>query len=190
MSQAMVPAAGSRRQKKTGIKDSARLMVDDILRKNKNGSDPDLTFHIAGQSGHLIDWLENEMGIRFELLTDFLYPGHSLHRIHANKSRKGKNLINELLDAAAPDPERIVVPPRRRPRRRAAPSTGAPTPSARASARRGTQRRRPVRQRPCRRRRGSCSRAARSRDPARLAPRGRASRGSPTPRSPSPLGSR
>ena len=101
LSQAMVPAAGSRRQKKAGIKDSARLMVDDILKKNKNGSDPDLTLHIAEQSGRLIDWLENDMDIRFELLTDFLYPGHSLHRIHANKSRKGKNLVNELLNAAS-----------------------------------------------------------------------------------------
>lgn len=101
LSQAMVPAAGSRRQKEAGIKDTASLMVDDILRKNKNESDPELTLHIAGQSGRLIDWLENDMDIKFELLTDFLYPGHSLHRIHANKSRKGKNLINELLNAAS-----------------------------------------------------------------------------------------
>jgi len=51
LSQAMVPAAGSRIQKELGIEDSARLMVKDILRKNKNGSDPELTFHIARQSG-------------------------------------------------------------------------------------------------------------------------------------------
>ena len=101
LSQAMVPAAGSRMQKELGIRDSARLMVDDILRKNNNESDPELTLHIAGQSGRLIDWLEEDMGIALELLTDFLYPGHSLHRIHANKTRKGKNLINELLNAAS-----------------------------------------------------------------------------------------
>ncbi len=101
LSQAMVPAAGSRIQKELNIKDSARLMVDDILKKNKNESDPELTLHIARQSGRLIDWLEEDMGIKWELLTDFLYPGHSLHRIHANKTRKGKNLINELLNAAA-----------------------------------------------------------------------------------------
>jgi fumarate reductase flavoprotein subunit len=41
------------------------------------------------------------MGIKLELLTDFLYPGHSLHRIHANKTRKGRNLIKELLNATS-----------------------------------------------------------------------------------------
>jgi fumarate reductase flavoprotein subunit len=76
-------------------------MVEDILRKNNNESDPELTLHLARQSGRLIDWLDEDMGIKLELLTDFLYPGHSLHRIHANKSRKGKNLINELLNAAS-----------------------------------------------------------------------------------------
>ena len=101
LSQAMVPATGSRRQKELGIKDSAQLMVEDILRKNNNESDPELTLHLARQSGRLIDWLDEDMGIKLELLTDFLYPGHSLHRIHANKSRKGKNLINELLNAAS-----------------------------------------------------------------------------------------
>ena len=101
LSQAMVPAAGSRLQKELGIEDSARLMVDDILRKNNNESDPELTLHIAEQSGRLIDWLAEDMGIALELLTDFLYPGHSLHRIHANKTRKGKNLITELLNSAS-----------------------------------------------------------------------------------------
>ena len=101
LSQAMVPAAGSRTQKEQGIKDSARLMVADILKKNTKESDPELTLHIAGQSGQLIDWLEKDMGIKLDLLTDFLYPGHSLHRIHANQTRKGKNLINDLLNAAS-----------------------------------------------------------------------------------------
>lgn len=101
LSQAMVPAAQSRMQKKLGVADSARLMVADILTKNKDGSDPELTLHIAKQSGVLIDWLEKNIGIKLELITDFLYPGHSLHRIHANKTRKGKNLINDLLNAAS-----------------------------------------------------------------------------------------
>ena len=101
LSQAMVPAAGSRLQNELGIADSAQSMVADILRKNKNESDPELTLHIAQQSGQLIDWLADNMAIELELLTDFLYPGHSLHRIHANKTRKGKNLVNDLLNAAS-----------------------------------------------------------------------------------------
>lgn len=101
LSQAMVPATGTRMQQAAGIEDSVELMTADILKKNQNGSDPELTAHIATQSASLIEWLENDMGIELELVSDFLYPGHSAHRIHANRSRKGENLINKLINATA-----------------------------------------------------------------------------------------
>lgn len=101
LSQAMVPATGTRLQHAAGIEDSVQLMTADILKKNKNGSDPELTAHIAAHSAPLIDWLKNSMSIEFELVSDFLYPGHSTHRIHANGSRKGKNLVNDLLNAVS-----------------------------------------------------------------------------------------
>jgi len=101
LSQAMVPAAGTRMQQAAGTKDSVRLMTADILKKNKNGSDPELTARIAAESAPLIEWLKDSMGIQLELVSDFLYPGHSVHRIHANRSRKGKNLVNNLLDAVS-----------------------------------------------------------------------------------------
>src|SRR5512136_1844507 len=40
LSQAMVPAAGTSFQKDAGIEDSKELMAEDILKKNKQGSDP------------------------------------------------------------------------------------------------------------------------------------------------------
>jgi fumarate reductase flavoprotein subunit len=101
LSQAMVPATGTSMQRAAGIEDSVELMTADILKKNKNGSDPELTAHIAAQSASLIEWLKASMGIELELVSDFIYPGHSAHRIHANRSRKGENLINNLLNAAA-----------------------------------------------------------------------------------------
>jgi fumarate reductase flavoprotein subunit len=88
-------------QQAAGIEDSVQLMTADILKKNKNGSDPELTEHIAAQSASLVEWLKDNMGIKLELVSDFLYPGHSVHRIHANRSRKGENLVNNLLNAAA-----------------------------------------------------------------------------------------
>jgi fumarate reductase flavoprotein subunit len=100
LSQAMVPAAGTRAQAAAGVADTAAQMAADILKKNHRGSDPDLTLHIARESGRFIEWLEDKAGIAFELVTDFLYPGHSVHRIHANKSRKGRQLVAELLRAA------------------------------------------------------------------------------------------
>ena len=100
LSQAMVPAAGTSFQKDAGIEDSRDLMAEDILKKNKQGSDPELTRHVAAESPRLVEWLDRNMGIRLELVTDFIYPGHSRLRIHANKTRKGAHLVNDLLQAA------------------------------------------------------------------------------------------
>jgi fumarate reductase flavoprotein subunit len=104
LSQAMVPAAGTRAQQAAGVADSARLMADDILRKNCNQSDPELTLHVARESARFIAWLEDRHGIALELVSDFIYPGHSVHRIHANRTRKGRQLVAELLAAAAKVP--------------------------------------------------------------------------------------
>jgi fumarate reductase flavoprotein subunit len=100
LSQAMVPAAGTSFQREAGIKDSVDLMTEDILNKNKHGSDPELTRHVAQESSKLVEWLSDSLGIRLELVTEFLYPGHSQYRIHANRTKKGAHLVNELLHAA------------------------------------------------------------------------------------------
>jgi len=100
LSQAMVPAAGTLFQKEAGIDDSIELMTEDILKKNKQGSDPELTRHVAAESCKLVEWLDRNMKIRLELVTDFIYPGHSRLRIHANKTRKGAHLVHDLLQAA------------------------------------------------------------------------------------------
>jgi fumarate reductase flavoprotein subunit len=101
LSQAMVPAAGTRFQGAAGVGDSIELMTDDILRKNESQSDPELTRHVARESGEFVEWLSDNMGITLELVTEFLYPGHSRHRIHANKTRKGAHFVTDLLKAAA-----------------------------------------------------------------------------------------
>jgi fumarate reductase flavoprotein subunit len=100
LSQGMFPAAGSKFQKMAGVDDSPEVMAQDILTKNKNESDPEMTLHIARQSGRLIDWLWESEGIKLELVTNFLYPGHTRHRIHAPKTTKGTWLVNKLLEAA------------------------------------------------------------------------------------------
>ncbi len=99
LSQAMVPAAGTDMQKTAGVKDSPELMATDILKKNKHGSDPELTLHISKRSASLVEWLRSTMNIDFNLVSDFLYPGHSVHRIHTNSTCKGEQLVNELLKA-------------------------------------------------------------------------------------------
>jgi fumarate reductase flavoprotein subunit len=101
LSQAMVPAAETRFQKEAGIDDSVELMTQDILHKNDHGSDPDLTRHVALESSRLVEWLNDSLGIPLDLVTEFIYPGHSRHRIHSNRTKKGDHLVNDLLKAVA-----------------------------------------------------------------------------------------
>lgn len=99
LSQGMVPAAGSALQRAAGIDDSPEIMAEDILKKNHFESDREMTCQVAGESSRLVDWLTDRMGLRFQLVTNFLYPGHSRHRIHAPSTTKGVQLVNQLLEA-------------------------------------------------------------------------------------------
>ncbi len=99
LSQGMIPAAGSRLQREAGIQDSPELMARDIMAKNHGESDPELTIHVARQSGPLVDWLVDTLGIQLQLVTSFLYPGHSTYRVHAPASTKGVQLLKQILDA-------------------------------------------------------------------------------------------
>jgi fumarate reductase flavoprotein subunit len=101
LSQGMIPAAGTRLQKEAGVEDSPEWMAEDILAKNHHESDPDLTRRVAEESGRMVDWLTDDLGVRLQLVADFLYPGHSRHRIHAPGSTKGTFLVNALLQAAS-----------------------------------------------------------------------------------------
>lgn len=96
LSQGMIPAAGTRFQKAAGIDDSAELMAEDIFKKNNYESDPEITLHLCRESKNLVEWLVDSVGIHLDIVTDFIYPGHSRHRIHAPSTRKGTQIVNEL----------------------------------------------------------------------------------------------
>ena len=96
LSQGMIPAAGTRFQKAAGIDDSPELMAEDIFKKNNYESDPEITLHLCRESKNLVEWLVDSVGIHLDIVTDFIYPGHSRHRIHAPSTRKGTQIVNEL----------------------------------------------------------------------------------------------
>lgn len=100
LSSGFIPAAGTKAQIKHGIKDNLEQFCSDIARKNHNTVDPDYIRLCAenGQKG--IDWLEDNHGIPFVVLNDFLYPGHSAHRMHAVPERTGASLIHRLEEAS------------------------------------------------------------------------------------------
>lgn len=92
----MIPAANTRFQKEHGIYESADVMAEDILRKNKYESDEALTYALAESSGELIEWMVDSLEIELSLVTEFSYPGHSNLRMHAPKSRSGLELMRLL----------------------------------------------------------------------------------------------
>jgi fumarate reductase flavoprotein subunit len=99
MSSGFIPAAGTQLQKSKGIDDSPDQFFEDLRRKAKDKNDPDLALLAAQNIGPALDWLANDHGLEWILLDDFLYPGHSAHRMHAVPEKTGEALLARLLEA-------------------------------------------------------------------------------------------
>ena len=100
LSSGFIPACHTRWQRAIGVTDSAELLAADIEHKNHNGSDPAVTRAVAAASGPTLEWLADAHGIPFHVLEGFLYPGHSVARMHAVPEKTGAGLIGRLAQAA------------------------------------------------------------------------------------------
>ena len=101
MSSGFVPAPATAAQVKAGITDdSPQIFQHDILAKSKGKSDPFLSELASMTIGPAIDWLAEDCGIEWIVLHDFLYPGHSRHRMHAVPEKTGAAMHARLLAAA------------------------------------------------------------------------------------------
>jgi fumarate reductase flavoprotein subunit len=99
LSTGSVLGGGTRFQKQAGIDDSPERMMDDLLRKSGPHDMPELVRTLAYESASLVEWLVDEIKIRLQLITDYRHVGHSVPRLHAPPSRKGKDLIDDLVKA-------------------------------------------------------------------------------------------
>ncbi len=99
MSSGFVPAAGTRWQRDRGIDDSAELMANDIQAKNHDQADPRVVRSLAQHSAEVIEHLADQHAVPFELVEGFLYPGHSVMRMHCTPRRTGEELMGALLQA-------------------------------------------------------------------------------------------
>lgn len=104
LSTSMIPAAGTRFQSAAGIDDRPEIMANDILTKNGHTSDPEMTLHLCRESASLVEWLVDHVGINLSLATDFIYGGHSRHRMHTVPSRTGAELVEQLHAAVKREP--------------------------------------------------------------------------------------
>lgn len=99
MSTAMLPGAGSRWQREAGLADSPERYVDDLVAKTKGEADPVVAPALAQVSARLVEWMADDLGLPFSLVTDFGYPGHSQYRCHTVPGRIGRNLLREVVRA-------------------------------------------------------------------------------------------
>jgi fumarate reductase flavoprotein subunit len=112
MSTSMVPAGGSRWQTAAGIDDTPDRFLADITAKTKGRAHPTVARALVDVAPDLVAWLADEADVPLELVTDFNYPGHSVHRCHAVADRSGRTLHRHLLAAAEREGVTIMVPMR------------------------------------------------------------------------------
>lgn len=96
LSSGFVPAPGTRTQKEKGVADSPALFAQDIQAKAKGQAAPALVQAYSEAIGPAMDALAESHGIPWALLDNFLYPGHSVHRMHAVPERTGAGLMQRL----------------------------------------------------------------------------------------------
>ena len=96
MSTGLIPGAGTRAQTEQGIVDTPEMFAADILRKTRGETDADIALELARASARTIDWLIDDHRVPLTLVDSFLYPGHSVKRMHGTPNRTGAELMGAL----------------------------------------------------------------------------------------------
>lgn len=101
LSSGFIPAPGTRTQREHGVADdSAARFAADIQAKAHGRAAPALVEAYATAIGPALDALQERHGLAWTLLDGFLYPGHSVHRMHALPQKTGAALMAALQAAA------------------------------------------------------------------------------------------
>ena len=99
LSTGSIPAAGSRFQRAAGIVDSPAQMAADLEAIAGETDNAQLLQHLAALSAPTVEWLIDDVGCRMALVTAYKHIGHSVPRLHAPASRRGRDLVDDLLAA-------------------------------------------------------------------------------------------
>jgi fumarate reductase flavoprotein subunit len=100
LSSGFIPAAGTRVQAAQGIADSVEAFAADVTHKSQGTAAAHLVRAYTEAVAPAMDAL-GEHGLRFEVLANFLYPGHGVHRMHSLRERTGAALVAAMQRAAA-----------------------------------------------------------------------------------------
>lgn len=99
LSTGSIPAAGSRFQREAGIDDTPERLVADLTAIAGESDHPTLLAHLARESAPTVEWLIDHVGCRLKLVTAYKHIGHSVPRLHAPVSRRGQDLVDDLIAA-------------------------------------------------------------------------------------------
>jgi fumarate reductase flavoprotein subunit len=100
LSSGFIPAAGSAVQRAAGVVDNAELFAQDIQAKAHGTAAAYLVAAFAERVVAVIDVLCARHAMEFIVLDGFLYPGHSVRRMHAVPQKTGAALVAQLERAA------------------------------------------------------------------------------------------
>ncbi|MCX7168396.1 MAG: FAD-dependent oxidoreductase [Rhodocyclales bacterium] len=101
LSSGFIPAPGTQAQRARGVADSPVQFAADIHAKTKNTAAPHLVAAYTKAIGPALDALQDKHGLSWLLLDDFMYPGHSVWRMHAVPEKTGIALMGRMQNAAA-----------------------------------------------------------------------------------------
>ncbi|MGL3149007.1 FAD-dependent oxidoreductase [Microbacterium sp. A82] len=101
MSTAMIPAMGTRFQRNAGVTDTPDLFRSDVANKTGGDYNEVATTALSAISAELVEWLADSVGMDISLVTDFVYPGHSVPRCHTIPGHSGASMLNTLVNAVS-----------------------------------------------------------------------------------------
>jgi fumarate reductase flavoprotein subunit len=99
LSTGSVPAAATRFQREAGIADSPERFIEDLVRTGGPTDCSHLLRRLVETSAATVEWLVDSVGARISLVTAYKHVGHSVPRLHAPASRRGQDLVDDLLAA-------------------------------------------------------------------------------------------
>ncbi|KDD62271.1 FAD binding domain protein [Bordetella bronchiseptica OSU553] len=97
LSSGSIPAAGTRFQEAAGVHDTPRMFQEDLLTIAGEHEAMDLTRALTETSARLVEWLVDSAHVRLTLVETYKHIGHRVHRLHSPPSRRGADLVDDLL---------------------------------------------------------------------------------------------
>ncbi|PKN71000.1 MAG: flavocytochrome c [Deltaproteobacteria bacterium HGW-Deltaproteobacteria-12] len=91
-------APGTKMQEEKDVKDSAELMLKDMLKAGAYLNHPELAKMVAYGAKDAFEWSESYIGAKYTRLN--FHGGHSVRRTHGTVNSSGSELVNKMLAKA------------------------------------------------------------------------------------------